>query len=295
MKVLLEVKTLPYVAHAAIALSYDATSYEKDKWYRIKEADHIEFRWRLSSSLLYEVIAGTFEEKISALQCAKQMYVTLLYSALSKQLPIQNAGCDIYESRFFDPSYDIDYCSYIDNESFFFWNQHYKGGLLGPGVYEVENSIDDFDKCSFISMTVSASSPDIKLDLNNIDDYIFTYNRETQQLLSTVVMADNVCDYGMQMTMYCGLLEHLSENGYKDAQVISEIERLVDYVKCSELSDAQKSQIINPLTTLSAFLHVKNAEFCLVNMLGKITSNSLLKKCLMKPTVSEALFPTEVK
>jgi len=66
------VKTLPYVAHAAIALSYDAASYEKDKWYHIKEADNVEFRWRLNRSLLYEVIAGTFNEKGVALQRANR-------------------------------------------------------------------------------------------------------------------------------------------------------------------------------------------------------------------------------
>lgn len=236
---------MPYVAHAGIELECDATAYAKGKWYLIKSAGSVEYRWRLNKNLLYEVIAGVFSNKDDALMCAKRMYVTLLYSMLNGQIFIKNAGCNVsYEPRLYDAKKDGTISEYLQNEEFFFWDLHYTGGQLGPGVYEVEKSIEDFDEYNFLSSEIGQiSSSDTDLNFDNVDEYTFTYCREAQQLLSTVVVADQIGDYGMKMTLYCGLLEHLSEDGEKSDLVKAEIDALISHVEHSGLPKADKEQI----------------------------------------------------
>lgn len=235
-----------YVAHVGVKLQQDAPAYEKGKWKTIKSLEKIEYKWRLNANLLYEVIAGVFCNKDDALKCAKQVYVTLLYSMLKGQIPVAEAGCEIfYEPRFYNADRDGSFDAYEKTENFFFWDSHLIGGQLGPGVYEVEESIEDFDKYKFLDVGISISRPDMVLSFDNVDDYTFTYCRQAQQLLSTVMTADKIGDYGMKMTLYCGLLEHLSKDSDKSDTVKAEIDALISHVESSDLSKPEKEQTIN--------------------------------------------------
>lgn len=62
-----------------------------------------------------------------------------------------------------------------------------------------------------------------------------------------VTLAESAFNTGMKMTIYCGLLEHISEGGKKDACVITKIDELIENIRDSELLDDYKNQIINYL------------------------------------------------
>jgi len=73
------------------------------------------------------------------------------------------------------------------------------------------------------------------------------YDSESQRLLKTVLQADSVYDIGLQMTLYCGLLENLAPENGKEIEVISVIDQLVEYIKNTKLSESQKNSLENYL------------------------------------------------
>ena len=239
-----------YAAHAGILLNENLGLYQKDVWYPIKSVDDIEYRWRLTENLLLEVLAGTFCDKRAALICAKNMYVSLLYLVLRQYFQIADAGCAFYGGRIYLPgnNADLDSQDYDSEEQFFYWNSRVQGGLVGPGVYEIEAGLDDFNryKPSFaVTVQCTVNKP---IDFSKIDERIFVYNREAQRLLNTIVIATSILDIGMEMTLFCGLLEHLSVSGKKDPDVIREIDSLIEQVSNSELEENKKRNLINYLS-----------------------------------------------
>ncbi len=237
---------MKYIAHAGVKLKNGVTDYANYDWNYIKTTDGIEYRWRLGKDRTYEVIAGLFDEKSDALIIAKTMYITLLYSLLKGGFSLANAGCSTYEPRFFDKERDIDYASFLRTESFFFWNKKLSGGRYGPGVYEVEDSFEEFEEYKFFNFKLSVSY-DSDLSFDNVDEHVFVYNRKAQELMNSIVVADAEMDYGMKMTIYCSILEHLSENEKKSEAVQLEIDNLVKSVDESQLIPDEKSQLISYL------------------------------------------------
>ena len=236
---------MAYVAHAAVQLAYDESPKEKNVWHFIKQNDSIEYRWKFCNDFTYHIIAGVFESATDALKCAKQLYVSLFYNLVWYGFPIADAGCNSYETRLFhDEEPEIN--GYSGDESFFFWTKHYQGGRLGPGVFEVDQSINEFDEYSFISGSITIIC-DSDLSFENVDAYYFLYCREAQEYFNIIMLAENAREYGMKMTIYCGLLEHLSESRDKDQDVLSMLDDLVKYVDSSELSSKKKELLKNYL------------------------------------------------
>lgn len=230
-----------FVAHAAIQFVNDVCK-EKNTWHILKETNNIQYRWKYSNNNIYHVIAGTFRDPNDALECAKQLYVTLFYYSIKKGFQIKNAGCNTYENCLPNDG-EITVEGYTGDESFFFWNKHYQGGELGPGVYEIENSIEEFDDYHFLYASLIIGDSDLNFD--NVDEYLFSYNREAQEIFSSILLAENSFEFGMKMTIYCGLLEHLSENKNKDPEVISMLEEFITHVEKSSLSSEHKSSLKN--------------------------------------------------
>ena len=81
----------------------------------------------------------------------------------------------------------------------------------------------------------------------NLCNYYFEYNPETHSILRTILIADNVMDPGLRMTLYCGILERLVGESFKDDDVLLEIDDLIEHVNASELSDVKKEQLCNYL------------------------------------------------
>ena len=236
-----------YIAHAGVRLNEDAYTYKKDEWHLIKTVNGIEYRCRLKQDLTYEVISGLFSDKNDALIQAKKIYITLLYSLIKCGFSIDVSGCDLYEQSLYSEEYGSRE-EYIKNEPFFFWNKKNVGGQYGPGVYEVEASIDEFEEYNFFDVEWSVSC-DSNLDFENVDEYIFTYSRESQDLLNSVILAEQAVDYGMKMTIYCGILEHLSEDGNKSEAILNKINDFINCVDDSELEPSEKDQLKNFLNS----------------------------------------------
>ncbi len=238
---------MAFVAHAAIRLKNDESPKEKNSWHYIKQSNGIQYRWKLSKDNTYHLIAGVFDNPEMALKCAKQMYVSLFLAFAKAGFPMADAGCSLYETRIYDEN-EISIDGYHGDEKFFFWNKQFQGGQLGPGVFEVDNSLDEFDEYHFYSATISISRNSY-LNFDDVDEYNFLYCREAQKYFNTIMLAENAYDYGMKMTIYCGLLEHLSDNKDKDADVISVLEQLILFVNESTISQDNKKSLINLLIT----------------------------------------------
>ncbi len=228
---------MPYVAHVAIKLKEDLLNCPKNEWHCKKNDNNIEFRWRLLPCKAFEVIAGIFHDKYEALKYAKQLYVAVIYRILCTPIQIQYVGCETYESRFCDEN--------ADNELFFLGCQKHYGSFWGLGVYEVNASIDEFDDYNFEYAELESVGVGIDFDFDNIDEYVFTYSKDSQHLLSAVLRADDFFDIGMQMTIYCGLLEFMATDNLKEEVVINEINELKKHVVDSNLSNKQQENLLN--------------------------------------------------
>lgn len=77
---------MKYIARVAVDLENYTLTNGESKWHHIKTVSDIEYRWKLKEGLMYEVVAGVFDDKYIALKCAKEIYVTLLYKFLKECL-----------------------------------------------------------------------------------------------------------------------------------------------------------------------------------------------------------------
>ena len=238
---------MPYIAHVGIQLSKDYISYEKNRWFFIKKSGEYNYHWRLNSNGIYEVVCELFDNKEIALFTAKNIFVTALYNLLYKGIAIADAGCQFYEKTLFIPELDGSREDYP--ESSFFWTPKRFGGGIGVDVYEVPESFEDFDKIYskkfFQNIKISVTTTASVLDFDNFEKSYFIYSKITQPLLYTIIQADTVFEIGLQMTLYCGLLEHLADDKQKNPDVLTEIDSLVDHVMSSDLSKDEKKSLVH--------------------------------------------------
>lgn len=239
---------MPYVAHAGVLLSDVYSAYEKNTWCLILQKNGLRYHRRIGNGNIYEIACELFSDKAEALFAAKSIYTTMLYNLLWNGIRIKDGGCSHYEKRLYDPNIDGEISKFSENS--FFWTPKHIGGGLGPDVYEVYESFDEFEELyKARNATISFTTQRIRheLEFNNYDTSPFLYDNESQKLLKTVLEADFVLDIGLQMTLYCGLLEHLAPENGKGSEVIAVIDQLIEHVKDSQLLDSQKNSLENYL------------------------------------------------
>lgn len=256
---------MKYIARAAVKLSSGSIQYHVNQWYPIKNVSGIEYRWRLRDDNTFEAFAGTFADKFTALRCAKQMYATILYTFYTRQILIDNPGPWIYF-----PDFDSDITKQISERSYVFYNSHNSGAFTGPAVYEVDNSIDDFDSLKILKGYISKTETDAEIKIDNIDQHIFSYNAEAHRLLRYIYLAEQTHDYGMKMTIYCSILEHMAEDGNKSEASQAEIDALINHVKDSTLSCEEKDQLVS---FLGSGRRLSARQKC-INLLNKFAKHS---------------------
>ena len=239
---------MPYVAHVGVILADDYSAYEKNKWCLLSQQNGLRFHRRIGKNNSYEIACELFEHRSQALLAAKYIYTMMLFNLLYKGIHITDGGCTIYEKRLFDPKIDGDVTDYAENS--FFWTPKHMGGGIGADVYEVPTSFEEFDeiyKGLGLELSFSTRCNGLELEFNNYGTSPFLYDRESQKLLDIVIRADSVYDIGLQMTLYCGLLEHLAPECNKEDAVISLLDQFVDRVNDSQLPDNQKASLTNYL------------------------------------------------
>lgn len=238
-----EILSVKYVAHAAVRLQDGVLDEQKNKWFPIKTIAGIEYRWRVCGDRFCEVVAGPYEDKFDALRCAKKMQVTLVYATIGRHISLESAVPFRYASDL-----DSDKTGIIEHGDSIFHTIRFIQRFAGPDVFEVHNSTDEIDQYRPISMSISTSSS-VYLDLSDIDTGSFSYSREVHDLFQSIELAENAHNFGVRMTIYCGLLEHLATDARKDEEVQSEISELVEHVKESSISVENKIQLVQYLET----------------------------------------------
>jgi len=68
---------------------------------------------------------------------------------------------------------------------------------------------------------------------------------DPNNLILYIYLAEQTHDYGMKMTIYCSILEHMAEDGNKCEASQAEIDALVNHVKDFTLSCEEKNQLIS--------------------------------------------------
>lgn len=236
-----------YVAHAGIRLLFGISDIQKSVWNPIKQTDEIAYCWRMNRDNTIDVIAGLFDEKHEALAIAKQMYVTLIYLMLKRGIKLSNDGCGRYETTLFTDEYLMSYEEFVDQEPFFFWTKRNQGGLLGPGVFEVDHSLDEFDDYKHWSVEIANIEYGFTLKFDEIDTFTFEYSRETQPLLNSLLTADFADSFGLSMTLFTSILEHFCGNMLKSETVCKAIDQLIEATKTIGLDTEEEHQLIGLL------------------------------------------------
>lgn len=280
IKVVLEA-IMSYVAHAGIKIITGISNIQRSIWNPIKITDGISFRWRLNADNTYDVIAGPFDDKYEALTTAKQMYVTLIYSMLRGGIQVSSHSCSFYEPTLFTDVYETSEKEIVEQEPFFFWTKNNQGGFLGPGVYEVDSSLDEFDDYTPISIKIRAEY-DCELDFDEVDTFIFEYSRKTQPLLNQLIYADNADDFGLSMTLFTSILEHYGEKKYKSEKVCNAIDQLIATARLIDLDTEEQHKLIGYLQggkNLSSRSKCQSiAETFAHNYYGPYTTREIVKQ-----------------
>lgn len=233
---------MPFIAYAGVKLKWDFESYEKNKWYPLKTIHNIQYRWRFTSDFKYEVICGTFAKKEHAEIIAKYTFTTVLYNLLRKDFAIDDDCCWLWGDEFYCEEIDGDHDRFIDN-LFLYEDRNKVYRQTNVFVIPVEHTLDDFKGLTFNSSEGKTSVTGDELSFDNYDKSFFQYCKEGQQLYHTIILADNTDNLGIKMTLYCGILEHLVNDYEKDQAVIEEIDKLIQHVDESDLSNDQKRSL----------------------------------------------------
>ncbi len=234
---------MPYIAHVGIELGVRFTAYSEDQWELIQVHNNLRYHRRIKNRI-YEIVCELFDDKESALISAKSIYTQVLYNLLKNGISIVDAGCSDYERRLYNQEFDGDM---IPDWSFY-WTPDYQGGGIGPGVYKVDNSFDEFDEsyCHlFFEGKLSVLQDKRSLDFRNYEYTPFLFSKTSQRILKTVLIADSVSDLGLSLTLYCGILEHLASEKYKDDDVIAVIDELLQKVNSCDLDKDKKRNLVS--------------------------------------------------
>lgn len=241
---------MKYVAYVGVQLGNISPSFDSDKWRQIEENDGIKYVWHLSKQNFYEIIAGLFDDKIVALTKAKNMFITVLHHFLRMQINIIDAGCSHYEKRMYHEEIDGSVENFANNENFFYSTEKYQGTRIGPGVYQVESNFDEFFEYVHIEGLLSSLVDIKKFEEINITENIFKYGRKSQEMLNNIIAAENSDNFGMRMTIYCAILEHMSIDGPEDEEIVSKLDGFIRQVNDSTLTSVKKEQMVGGLQSL---------------------------------------------
>ena len=113
-----------------------------------------------------------------------------------------------------------------------------------PVYHQVVTSLHNHRDPLSVSITTSST---VNIDLSDIDTGYFSYNRDVHDLFESIELAENAHSFGVRMTIYCGLLEHLAKDERKDGEVQSVLSDLVACVEGSTLSKENKAQLLQYL------------------------------------------------
>lgn len=221
-----------YLAHAATVLVSDFPIYEKNKWFKLKPSNELEYKWRITSNKIYEVICGPFNDPLEAQNMAKNLHKELKYNFLFNDIQVEGLG------------YSFDQPS--------IWTHHHIGGRLGANVFEIIESIDELDETYFNKRLSGYLTPlefHSLLDFNNYGSLCFLYNDEAARLLDMMERASGSVDSGLKMTIYCGILENLTNDAEKSEDVLLLIDALIKEVGDACISEEEKKSLIGYLKT----------------------------------------------
>ena len=233
-----------FSAHVGVFLSDEYPAYEKDTWFPIKAIHDITFKWRIKKNGLLEIIAEPFAVRATALYAAKNMYTSVIYYLLRKQINILDAGSEFYAQSLITGD-STDYHQTVEDT--FCWTQKYLGGGVGISVYEIEKSFDEYNKYDLPMRigNITTSRSNMPFNFSNIGYSPFTYDEFSQPLIHRILTAVNSYDEGFAMTVYCGILELLAEVGEpKPKEITDEIDELIIHVQESNLSKEYQNELI---------------------------------------------------
>ena len=233
---------MSYIAHAAVRLHINYRHYTQDVWNPVTLSDGTEIQWRLRSDKILEIASQPIEDKKEAISLGKRLYTSLLLQLLWLSIHIDDAGCQTYAHRFYNEEMDGDREEEMP-DCLLVWKKNCSGGGIGLDIYEAD-TIDELDKkTDILELSIEQFSDSDRLGKINPNGKYFSYSPVIQEHFTVMTAAELLGDTGLQMTLYCGILEKLAGEQYKEQDVLDEIDKLIAHVNESELDQKSKEEL----------------------------------------------------
>ena len=122
----------------------DNTFYEKNKWKKLFKYNNKNCFWRITKDNYIEYALGKYSNEKDALIDGKVLYFNILYNMHMSRENF-DYGDEEYVTNFFHENANYTYEEYINEEKWFINSKDRFSNFCGLGIYELDESIDDFD------------------------------------------------------------------------------------------------------------------------------------------------------
>ena len=200
-----------------------------EKWHIIKEENGITYKWRLFAKR-YQLLSGEYADIEHAKTDANRLYVSTFYNFYDK---LQNTSYCGSMGMMYKECYNDLLLSIKDSNS-------------PIAIYEI-NEMSEIENMKMLSCKVFVKNDYYSyFDFNNLfSREFFDYSEESHPYLYALNLAFNVDDFGLKMTLLCGILERLAKDEYKSESVIKEINRLISLIDKTKLRDDDYEKLKN--------------------------------------------------
>ena len=205
---------MKYVAVISVCFEVgELTDPSDESWHMIDYHNEYIHEWRFTKCGDFDIVVGLFDDAKQALVYAKRLYVSVLYMAMYSGCTLRESGCEYYgDSVLYNK--DPFKKDQIDDEPFYINTLKDYGVQYGFSVYEVQNSIEECKERAFglrdglLSVTTPQSQILSFLNIEVLRKNLFSFSKNSQEVLYTLLNASTFHEVGIEMTIYCGILEH---------------------------------------------------------------------------------------
>ena len=235
-----------YIARVKILKDskYKNEYYEKNKWLELFEYNDKKCYWRIEEDGIIEFVLGYYEDRFKALEDGKKLYFNILYD-LHRNEHSYALGDNSYITKMYHEDRGYSVKEFNKNEEWFFNNKKFRSNFLGLYVFEIDDSINDYDKY-YKSYTgniyVINNKPFNFLNrITKLDDS-YKYSKKNQEIFNLVRLAEET-DENSQILLLCQALEIMGEEKNKTEEEINLLNQLIKEVKESNLANEQKESL----------------------------------------------------
>lgn len=245
-----------FLARVKVIINIDHSEYEPDKWQLLFKQHEKECRWRYRENHEIEFILGPYTNRYIALHEGKRLFVNVHFNAYRSLIGF-DLGCAMYLPNFSDYS-GRSFEEFMKQEEFFFWTKSHYANFPGLAVFEIDKTLDDYDKYynKYLQGVLPAdTNASITNNLSHSDDENQVFN---------VFSIDNAYhDERISVPMICALLERMAEAEMVVEESPGIIASLKKLIKKTDMRRTEEEELVE-------FLNSRKKETARMNCLKLI-------------------------